>query len=92
MSFIKMDAPREHKHESKECPRCKARFICKLGDVSNCQCSGIKMSADEQNHVAEKYGDCLCCSCLKEEQHSYALDKFNARIKFVLRMDRYPVK
>lgn len=62
-------------------------FICKVGDVANCQCSTVKLSLDAQNYIAEKYGDCLCCSCMREEQHGLALNKFYSKMKYILRKD-----
>lgn len=62
-------------------------FICKVGDVANCQCSAVKLSFDAQNYIAEKYGDCLCSSCMREEQREQALNKFYGKMKYILRKD-----
>lgn len=82
----------EQKHEPKICPRCKAYFICKVGDVSNCQCSRVKLTIDEQNYLADQYGDCLCFSCMKAEQQAFTLKKFYNKLKRLLRMDKYPIE
>jgi hypothetical protein len=54
------------KHEEKNCPRCRAPFECKVGDVAQCQCAGIGMSAAERQFIADRYQDCLCRKCLLE--------------------------
>ncbi|NBW39361.1 MAG: hypothetical protein EBR30_30940 [Cytophagia bacterium] len=82
----------ESKHEPKICPRCKTSFICKVGDVANCQCSRIRLSIDEQNHLAEQYGDCLCFSCMKAEQQTFVLQRFYDKLKRLLRIDNHPVE
>jgi hypothetical protein len=54
------------KHEEKFCPRCKAAFECKVGDVSQCQCFGIGLSQEERAFLEDRYEDCLCRNCLLE--------------------------
>lgn len=54
------------KHEEKYCPRCRSAFECKVGDVAQCQCSGIGMSPEERQFIADRYQDCLCRKCLLE--------------------------
>lgn len=52
------------KLELKECPRCHTSFECKAGDITNCQCYGIELSAKEEGYIRSKYDDCLCRNCL----------------------------
>ncbi|HEY4062648.1 MAG TPA: cysteine-rich CWC family protein [Puia sp.] len=54
------------KHEEKYCPRCRAAFECRVGDVAQCQCSGIGMSEEARQFIAGRYPDCLCRNCLME--------------------------
>jgi len=52
-------------HEQKYCPACNSLFECKAGSISNCQCSSIQLSKDQQQVLREKYTDCLCINCLR---------------------------
>jgi len=52
------------KHEVNHCPRCTATFECKVGDISNCQCSEVKLSDLTQSFIAKTDFDCLCRNCL----------------------------
>ncbi|MCU0449704.1 MAG: cysteine-rich CWC family protein [Bernardetiaceae bacterium] len=53
------------KPEPKNCPRCQARLECKLGDVTNCQCSEVHLGPSTQDFLANaQWGDCLCKQCL----------------------------
>jgi len=76
------------KHEQKVCARCLRDFTCKVGDIANCQCSTVRLSEAAQKHIGTKYNDCLCCHCMKDEQHEYALREFNDKLKHVLRVNR----
>jgi hypothetical protein len=52
--------------EPKNCPRCQARFECKVGDVANCQCAEVPLAAPTQAFLAAtQWGDCLCGQCLR---------------------------
>jgi hypothetical protein len=61
------------KHEEKYCPRCRAAFECKVGDISQCQCFGIGLTAEEKTFLEERYEDCLCRACLTELKQRYVL-------------------
>jgi len=56
------------KHEEKYCPRCRAAFECKVGDVTQCQCYGVRLSPEERSFIEGRYQDCLCRKCLDELQ------------------------
>jgi hypothetical protein len=58
-------------HEAKICPRCKAAFECKAGDISHCQCRHITLSVEEMTFVEERYQDCLCINCLMQLKNRY---------------------
>ena len=55
-----------NKHEIKYCPRCQASFECKAGDITHCQCFGIRLTPKLHDEISNKYGDCLCKKCLEE--------------------------
>ena len=48
----------------KECPRCGARFVC-THDI-DCECVGVRLTAEARSYIRAHYSDCLCCGCLKE--------------------------
>lgn len=50
----------------KYCSRCKAVFECNTGNVEQCQCYTIQLTAKESEYLAKQYKDCLCPNCLKE--------------------------
>ncbi|HEY8658541.1 MAG TPA: cysteine-rich CWC family protein [Hanamia sp.] len=60
------------KHEEKICPRCTAQFVCKVSDAVNCQCYGIRLSANEEGFVKANYDDCLCRNCLLQLKNRYS--------------------
>lgn len=63
------------KHEEKKCLRCDRSFECKVGNVSQCQCSGISFTEEEKKFIGEKYNDCLCRDCLLELKNRYRMFK-----------------
>jgi hypothetical protein len=70
------------KHELKNCPRCGKGFECRSGDISNCQCFGIKISEDLSAFIAKKYSDCLCIGCLQHlnQKQNLFIEKFGPGI------------
>lgn len=54
------------KHEEVHCSRCEASFECKVGDISNCQCSTVKVSGETHEFLAKTHYGCLCKKCLEE--------------------------
>ncbi len=59
------------KHETKRCPRCDASFVCRVGDVVNCQCSEVSIDTAGRERIGRwlsehSSGDCLCAGCLRE--------------------------
>jgi hypothetical protein len=72
-------------HEIKNCPRCNKIFECKAGDITNCQCSNIKLSVEERAFIEDRYSDCLCADCLLQLKNGHALFKekflFNTKHK-----------
>jgi hypothetical protein len=53
-------------HEQKNCPRCGQAFTCKAGSITQCECSTLALTREEQAWIEERFNDCLCISCLKE--------------------------
>ena len=62
-------------HEQKACPRCKAMFECKPGNITQCQCFGIQISDEQKSYIRERYNDCLCRKCLHSLQNEIELFK-----------------
>jgi hypothetical protein len=62
-------------HEQKVCERCAKEFECKAGEISQCACSYIPLSAEEKAFIEERYNDCLCNNCLQDLKNGYALLK-----------------
>jgi len=50
--------------EPKVCPRCQSPFECKVGNILECQCNGIRLTAEAWACIATNYTDCLCRACL----------------------------
>ena len=46
------------------CPRCGGAFRCGIGDAGPCACTGIRLDADLQQRLRERYTGCLCLRCL----------------------------
>ncbi|WP_031427864.1 cysteine-rich CWC family protein [Flavimarina sp. Hel_I_48] len=71
-------------HEEKYCPRCKARFECKVGSIILCQCSAVKLTFAQREYLNIQYTDCLCATCIKELRSEYNLMKHNQSLKKIL--------
>lgn len=54
----------DDKHERKRCPRCGRAFICRMGDVTRCQCAAVPLGPNEREYIAGLFSDCLCAYCL----------------------------
>jgi hypothetical protein len=62
-------------HEQKVCPRCRNRFDCKPGNVTQCQCFGVQFTAEQKAYIEQRYNDCLCRSCLLTLQNEVEMFK-----------------
>jgi hypothetical protein len=62
-------------HEKIGCPRCNAKFECKVGSISLCQCTSVSLTIDESQYISEFYKECLCASCMLEMKK-----EFNAKL------------
>lgn len=72
-------------HESKNCPRCKLNFECKVGSILQCQCSSVFLTQAEQDYVNTRYDDCLCVSCLVEVQSECSIFNHDKKLQQYLR-------
>lgn len=62
-------------HEIKICQKCNAEFECKPGSITQCQCFGIKLTAEQQACIELSFTDCLCIACLTTIQNDADLFK-----------------
>jgi len=62
-------------HETKYCPRCKHAFECKPGNITQCQCYGIELTAEAKAFIEKRFNDCLCRDCLQYLQQELNLFK-----------------
>ncbi|MES2430519.1 MAG: cysteine-rich CWC family protein [Bacteroidota bacterium] len=71
-------------HENKYCPRCNNSFECKVGNITQCQCTSVILTTEERNYIESLYSDCLCGNCLltmKNMYHNAAKEKHIAQVK-----------
>ena len=62
-------------HEPKICPRCAKEFVCRVGDIANCDCSTITLTIEERAFIEDRYQDCLCLNCMRDLKNKYVLFK-----------------
>ncbi|MCX7612259.1 MAG: cysteine-rich CWC family protein [Ignavibacterium sp.] len=60
-----------NKYEIKKCPRCGAKFECKVGNITQCECFTVKLSKNEIDFIKSIYEDCICVNCLKKMKQLY---------------------
>lgn len=75
------------KYDSKKCPRCGKDFVCKAGNITQCQCYTVNLSREENLFIKEMYDDCLCRDCLENLKYLFkerkTIEYFkNLNIKF----------
>jgi hypothetical protein len=70
--FTKNKRLMRYKHEIKLCERCNTPFECKLGDITNCQCSSIAPSEATRQFLEQTDFDCLCKNCLTAINEKWA--------------------
>lgn len=68
------------KRETKTCPRCKAGFTCKSGEVLLCQCQTLVLSAEQLAFINSRYEDGLCVSCLAELRSDFNQRHYKSRL------------
>ncbi len=74
-------------HEQKYCPRCQARFECKVGSILLCQCSAVPLNQDERDYMSGQYNDCLCANCMKDLKAEYHDNLFKGKLKNMFGMN-----
>jgi len=47
------------------CPRCGGGFHCGMHDDEPCGCTSIRLDAQLQRQLRERWTGCLCLSCLQ---------------------------
>lgn len=48
----------------KICPLCGVKFTCNHDKIADCQCSKVKLTDTEIEHIKMTYDGCLCIDCL----------------------------
>ncbi|MFZ6013239.1 MAG: cysteine-rich CWC family protein [Bacteroidota bacterium] len=76
------------KHEEKNCPRCKRSFECKVGCVTNCQCSQVTLNDVERKYLNEIFQDCLCASCMLAMRSAYHAMEIEKVKRLLLRHEK----
>jgi len=71
-------------HEEKYCPRCNARFECKLGSILLCQCYAVPLDENEREYLRHRFDDCLCAPCMKTLKAEYHNNRLKNKIKRLL--------
>jgi Cysteine-rich CWC len=66
-------------HENKICPGCKKAFECKPGDITQCQCYGIELTAELKTFIEQHFTDCLCRECLQllQQEPNFFKEKYS---------------
>lgn len=64
-------------HEQKNCPRCNKSFVCKAGNITQCQCYGFDLKPDLKVLLEQRYNECLCVDCLRHLQQD--ISRFKER-------------
>jgi hypothetical protein len=65
-------------HETKTCPRCKESFECRSGNITQCHCYGVELTAELRAFVEQRFNDCLCLDCLRylQQEHNNFKEKY----------------
>lgn len=50
----------------KTCPLCGVKFICRHDNITECQCSKIRLSNEDMAYIKSKFANCLCIDCLRK--------------------------
>ena len=53
------------KYQQETCPLCDRSFICKVGNVSQCQCAKVELTIDIIRFLKDEFNACLCIDCLR---------------------------
>lgn len=47
----------------KTCQNCNQTFECKMDNITECSCYGVKLTESDKLIIASKFTDCLCNKC-----------------------------
>jgi Cysteine-rich CWC len=53
------------------CAACNQPFICRAGNIQQCECSTVVLPAAAREWIAEHYDGCICINCLKAIQQRF---------------------
>ncbi|MFK7823456.1 MAG: cysteine-rich CWC family protein [Oligoflexales bacterium] len=53
------------KYQPEPCPLCNRLFVCKVGNISQCQCAQADLTKEVIRFLEVEFDNCLCISCLK---------------------------
>lgn len=70
-------------HETKVCGRCQSPFECKVGNITQCHCSNVRLTDEERAHLTSHYTDCLCSPCLQAVRKEIQAAPAEQRIDFL---------
>jgi len=71
-------------HEMKRCPKCNKAFECKPGNITQCQCFGLKLTEPENDYMRDTYNDCLCGDCLGTIKYEMRYNKIKNKMLTIL--------
>lgn len=54
------------KYQADVCLVCGNEFVCKVGNISQCDCGEIELSTELSRVLRDEVGDCVCVNCLKK--------------------------
>jgi len=59
------------------CPRCGGSFHCGYDDAGPCACTSIRLDAELQQRLRERYCGCLCLRCLQALAQGESIEPAN---------------
>jgi Cysteine-rich CWC len=75
------------KHADEECPKCGEIFVCKVNNISQCDCNKISLTTMQSQFVRDyceqQFGDysCLCNTCLLDIVSIFEKNEMRDEIK-----------
>ncbi|MBL7952375.1 MAG: cysteine-rich CWC family protein [Flavobacteriales bacterium] len=64
-----------------QCARCGGPFVCKPASIHECHCQAVQLDEVQRQHLAERYGTCLCGACLAEVARTNASNPTDGLVK-----------
>src|SRR5690606_3900402 len=53
-------------HAVSLCPRCGSNMICKVGNITQCDCFTVQVSAETREFLSKTDFACVCVNCLND--------------------------